>query len=87
MFILVTLSDFYTMSRDGCDDTTIKHFVELPYKKKLFTSKNIKHKNVIYCKEFLDEPQVGDLSEFVNICGKRGFERFDIVDCLNSGSS
>ena len=59
--------------RDGCDDTTIKQFFELPYKKKS------SHQRI-----YSEEPQLGDLTEYVSIWGKRGFERFDIVEWLNS---
>ncbi len=65
----------------------VNRFLRLPYKKVCFTSKKelLKNKEFIYVPEFDGQENVGDLTKFTGIKGKRIFQKyFDCVGFLNA---
>lgn len=78
IFIIMT-------DRDGCTDTIFKRFDSLKYKNKIFFSHEKKNeKYVIYMPCFKSKNQVGSLTDFCNILGKRYYEKyFDYIGWLS----
>lgn len=77
---------FMMTDRDGCTEEIIKEFDQLPYKNKvIFTSNQYpQYKSTIFCDEYVNEKEVGVLTNFRNIAGERLYDRyFDIVGWLN----
>ncbi len=69
--------------RDGFSEDTLERFRKLPYKKLLFTAKELNIPEAVTVDAFRGQEQVGDLVAFQTITGKRYFEAADIVEFLN----
>lgn len=77
----------FLTSRDGCKESTLKRFENLPYKQRICYT-NEPHPEYPHCKYArLDngKPLVGYISDMVNIFGKRAYEcnDFDYVEFIN----
>lgn len=72
--------------RDDCNEEIFRRFDNLSYKNKvLFTSK--KHKeypSTFYIKGFENQNQVGDLTKYENIFGKKYYDEFDFINWFNT---
>jgi uncharacterized protein (DUF1919 family) len=77
MFIIMT-------DRDGCTEQIFQRFTSLKFKNKLFFSHEEKDENfVVYMPCFRKKNQVGSLTDFCNILGKRYYEKyFDYISWL-----
>lgn len=78
LFIIMT-------DRDGCTDEIFNRFINLSFKNKIFYSHSKKDNNcVIYMPCFKHENQVGGLTDFCNILGKRYYAKyFDYIKWLS----
>lgn len=82
LFILST-------DRDGCSYRDIEEFDNLPYKNKvIFTHKYYPHiKSAYYIKGFEKDKEVGILSCFEGMTGRRYLDQFDYISWFNNYES
>lgn len=79
--IIVMAQDRDGMGSDEC----IKMFDKIPYKKIMFTSKNLGYDWAVFCDYFKNRPCVGVLTGISNFKGQRYYEQnINMVDFLNS---
>lgn len=67
--IFVILSD-----RDGFEDSMIKDFDKLPYRKLIYTSHPLESENVVLVKKDQGKKEVDDLTKFYDFKGERVYE-------------
>ena len=69
--------------RDGCTPEIIDRFLHLPYRKIFFSHKKETNKDIIYMPCFKKQLQVGSLTDFCSVLGKRYYNKyFDYVKWL-----
>lgn len=81
--ILIIMTD-----RDGCNNQLVNRFHRLPYNKVLFSCKKYnEYEDVIFMSEFEGLEQVGNITNFYSIFGKRIYDKyFNYVDYINKMS-
>lgn len=82
MFIMMT-------DNDGCSEEIIKRFEDLPYKNKVFFTKedHKKYKSTFYIRGFEGNNAMGDLTAYKNILGQKVYDNFDYISWLNQTTS
>lgn len=80
---------FIMTDRDGCDSGIMRRFLSLPYKNKIFfSSKNVSHPSVCYMPCFSKEKEVGGLTDYCSVFGKRYYAKyFDYISWLAQENS
>ncbi len=79
--LLVVMTD-----RDSCTEEITERFLALPYKKVFFSHNNIAHPEAVYMPCFANKKEVGGMTDFCSISGKRYYEKcFDYIGWLTEG--
>ncbi len=74
---------FVMTDKDGCTSEITERFLSLPYKKRFFSSKKIEHPDVVYMPCFFLKMEVGGVTDYCNVLGKRYYEKyFDYIGWL-----